>query len=156
MLGVVAGLGVLLVLLARHQSWALREREQADQESVFFAALFVENLRQRVRAGRDRLAAALALVERVGWRGLFAALTVRRIYAQMQRLAAHQGYPRAAFQTPYEYESIVACAFPEASAEVRAITNAYVAVHYGEVPETDAELQEIRACWDRLKEALQE
>jgi hypothetical protein len=34
------------------------------------------------------------------------------------------------------------------------ITDAYVAVHYGEVPETDAELEQIRACWERLKESM--
>jgi hypothetical protein len=47
-------------------------------------------------------------------------------------------------------------AFPGGEVQVELITEAYVAVHYGDVPETGAELQEIRACWGRLREALQE
>ncbi|MCP4680170.1 MAG: DUF4129 domain-containing protein, partial [Deltaproteobacteria bacterium] len=91
---------------------------------------------------------------RSGMRGLFAALTVRRIYAQMTRLAAAQGYPRAKSQTPFEYAETAARAFSGAVAEVHTITNAYVAAHYGEAPDTEAELQEIRACWRRLKETV--
>jgi hypothetical protein len=151
MVGLIVGLGALSVWLARRQSWAGRHGGPRDQESDFSAALLVEDLRQLVRGGRDRLTAALGLVERSGWRGLYAALTIRRIYVQMLRLAASQGYPRAASQTPYEYESTAARAFPAAAVEIHAITEAYVAVHYGEVPETDAEIQEIRACWERLK-----
>ncbi len=154
MVAFVVGLGALLILLARSRSWAQRKHEGEEQEPMFSPALLVENLRQLVKTGRGRLAAALRLVERSGWRGLFAALTIRRVYAQMQRLAASQGYPRTASQTPYEYESAAKRAFPDATAEVHTITEAYVAVHYGEVPETDAELREIRACWDCLKESL--
>jgi hypothetical protein len=102
--------------------------------------------------GRGRLAAVLGLLGRSGLRGLFAALTIRRIYAQMTRLAAEQGYPRTASETPYEYEETARRAFPSAEAEVHAITRAYVAAHYGQVPDSEAELREIRACWKRLCE----
>ncbi len=152
--GLVLGLGALVIIMLRHQAWGGREREDEEKESVLSSALLLENLRQLVSAGRGRLAAALGLVERSGWRGLFAALTIRRIYARMLRLAAARNYPRAASQTPYEFERTAARAFPDARTEVHVITEAYVAVHYGEVPETEAELQEIRACWERLKDSL--
>jgi hypothetical protein len=152
--GLVLGLGVWVMLMVRRQAWGEREQDDEGQESMLSAGLLLENLRQLVSAGRGRLAAALGLVERSGWRGLFAALTIRRIYAQMLRLAAARDFPRAASQTPYEFERTAARAFPDARSEVRVITQAYVAVHYGEVPETDAELQEIRACWERLKDSL--
>ena len=116
--------------------------------------MLLDNLRQLLDAGRGRLVSVLGLVGRSGLRGLFAALTIRRIYAQMLRLAAEQGYPRAASQTPYEYRKTALRAFPGSSEAVYTITEAYVAVHYGEVPETDAELQDIRACWESLKESL--
>jgi hypothetical protein len=154
MVALVVGLGALLMFLARRQSWTQRESEADDEESVFSPTLIVENLRQLVRAARGRLAVALGFVGRSGWHGLFVAVNIRRIYAQMQRLAARQGYPRTASQTPYEYESIAVRAFPDAVAEVHTITEAYVAVHYGEVPESDAELQEIRASWERLEESV--
>jgi hypothetical protein len=154
MVGLIAGLGALVIWMMRHQGWGGHSREDDGQESVFSSALLLEHLRELVETGKGRLTAALGLVQRRGWRGLFAALTIRRIYAQMLRLAAHHGYPRAPFQTPYEYESTAARAFPDGATEVRVITEAYVAVHYGEVPESDAELQQVRACWERLKESM--
>jgi hypothetical protein len=152
--GLLVGLGALVIWIVRRQDWGGRQDGGEDQESVFSSALFLENLRELVDTGRGRLTAALGLIQRRGWRGLVAALTIRRIYAQMLRFAAHQGYPRAPFQTPYEYESTAVRAFPDGAAEVHTITEAYVAVHYGEVPETDAELEQIRACWERLKESM--
>jgi hypothetical protein len=154
LLMVLVVLGMLVVVLARYQRWLRPGHEEDEPESTLSAATLLENLREWAKGGRGQLAAALGLVERSGWRGLFAALTIRRIYAQMQRLAAEQGYPRAASQTPYEYERTASRAFPDATTEVHTITEAYVAVHYGEVPETDAELHDIRASWERLQESL--
>lgn len=150
-IGLVLCLGALVIWMVRRQSWPEREREGEEHTSFLSSAVLLENLRQLVQDGRGRLAAVLGLVGRSGLRGLFAALTVRRIYAQMLRLAATQGYPRAASQTPYEYEATAARAFPAVTAEVHAITEAYVAVHYGEVPETSDELKRIQACWERIK-----
>ncbi len=152
--GLVVGLGMLLIWLLRRQINARRERIGEDHESILSSDLLLQSLRQLKYTGRGRLASLLGLTGRSGWRRLFAALTVRRIYAQMLRLAATQGYSRVMSQTPYEYESTAARVFPDATSEVHRITEAYVAVHYGEVPETEAELQEIRACWHRLKESL--
>jgi hypothetical protein len=42
-------------------------------------------------------------------------------------------------------------AFPGADEDVRVITEAYVATHYGEAPETDEELNAIRAAWERIR-----
>jgi hypothetical protein len=85
-----------------------------------------------------------------------AARSVRRIYAAMTALATERGYPRPAARTPYEHRPTLCQAFPGCEVQVELITEAYVAVHYGDVPETGAELQEIRACWGRLREAVQE
>ncbi len=150
----VVGMGVLVIWMVRRQSRLPREREDEDHEFLLSPALLAENLRRWAEAGRGRLATLLGVVENAGLRGLFRALTIRRIYAHMLHLGAEQGYPRAAHQTPYEYQETAARAFPAALAEVYVITEAYIAVHYGEAPETGAELQEIRACWERLKESV--
>jgi hypothetical protein len=152
MLGLVIGLAVLVVWQLRRQGRLQQEDDEQEYSSVFSAALLLENLGQLAQEGRGRLAAVLGLLGRSGLRGLFAALTIRRIYAQMTRLAAEQGYPRTASETPYEYEETARRAFPSAEAEVHAITRAYVAAHYGQVPDSEAELREIRACWKRLCE----
>ena len=154
MVGLVLGLAALLVWQLRRQDGSEPDEEGQEHGSIFSPELLLENLRQLVDDGRGRLAAVLGLVGRSGMRGLFAALTVRRIYAQMTRLAAAQGYPRAKSQTPFEYAETAARAFSGAVAEVHTITKAYVAAHYGEAPDTEAELKEIRACWKRLKETV--
>jgi hypothetical protein len=82
----------------------------------------------------------------------FAARTIRRIYAHLSALAAEQGYPRAAYETPYEYLPTLKQAFPENGEDVMCITEAYVAVHYGEVPERLEELVAVQHAWERIRE----
>lgn len=81
---------------------------------------------------------------------LLAAISVRNIYANMARLAARRGFPRNKARTPYEYLPDLLAAFPQAAAEAQAITDAYVAVHYGELPASRAELDALRAAYARL------
>jgi len=81
---------------------------------------------------------------------LYAAVSIRKIYANMARLAASQGFPRQPAQTPYEYMPALGLAFPDCRAEVTAITEAYVDVHYGEVPENVGDLQRIREYWQKI------
>jgi hypothetical protein len=76
---------------------------------------------------------------------------VRRIYANVVRLATDAGYPRARSQTPYEYLHVLRRALPERQEEVSAITEAYVAAHYGQVPDSREALDHLRACWQRIR-----
>jgi hypothetical protein len=41
--------------------------------------------------------------------------------------------------------------WPENAAEARLITDAFIRVRYGELPETAEELEAIRAAWRRLE-----
>jgi hypothetical protein len=92
------------------------------------------------------------ILERLGlFRSWRAALSIRRIYQQMCRAAEGAGYPRPEFQTPYEYLPLLAQVWPENTAATRLITNAFVRVRYGEVPESREELQAIRAAWQQLE-----
>lgn len=84
-------------------------------------------------------------------RGLMAALTIRRIYARMGRLAGQRGYPRALAETPYEYRVTLQAAFPDLEPQVSLVTEAYVQVRYGELPETDADYQAVLDAWNTLK-----
>ncbi len=83
-----------------------------------------------------------------GWR---TAVTIRRIYQNMSRAAGGAGYPRAAAETPYEYLTTLTTAWPDNVAETTLITQAYVKIRYGELPESPAELAEIQAAWKRLE-----
>ncbi len=128
-----------------------REEYEDEEREALGTGEVVGSLRQALRDSWRRLAGALGLLRQFGLgRGFFAALTIRRIYARMENLAGSRGYPRAAAETPYEYRHTLRRAFPEFPGEVEHITEAYVAVRYGEVPEDPAALQAVRAAWDRL------
>jgi hypothetical protein len=70
----------------------------------------------------------------------------------MASLAAERGYPRAIDQTPYDYLPTLHRAFPESPKEVKEITESYVSVHYGELPEREEELDAVRAAWQRIQQ----
>ena len=92
------------------------------------------------------------LLERLGvlrhWR---AAASVRRIYRQMCAAATAAGYPRSGSETPYEYLSSLSRVWPEYTTETRLITEAFIRVRYGEVPETAEELESLRSAWRQLE-----
>jgi hypothetical protein len=105
-----------------------------------------------LRDGLDRLGELAGLVNRFGLGARFlAAVSIRRIYANVVRLASDAGYPRARSQTPYEYLPTLYRALPGSEADVQLITEAYVQAHYGQVPDSREELQRIRACWEQVR-----
>jgi len=149
-------LGAILVsvVLALRQLRSVPSRRGETTESTLTATALASGLRALADEGVVGLA---RLARRFGLgRELLAALSIRRIYAQMAALAAAQGYPRAPSETPYEYLSSLAQAFPGGAEQTRRITEAYVGVHYGELPETPGDLAAIRAAWAELRELARE
>lgn len=99
-----------------------------------------------------KLGQALNAASRFGLgRDMFAAFTVRWAYGRMEFMGKRRGFARVKSQTPYEYESRLHQAFPGGSAAVHTITNAYVAIRYGELPENETELNAVREALDHLK-----
>jgi hypothetical protein len=82
---------------------------------------------------------------------LLAAAQVRRIYAQLMDLCGKLGYARPAALTPLEFLPTLKQVFPEGEAQANLITRAYMKVRYGELPETDAEVKEVKRAWNWLK-----
>jgi hypothetical protein len=140
---------VIILTLRRRQRAVLVEgeiREDLDGGDA------LNGLRSLFRRGLDAMNQALRTVGQFGLgRDLFAALTVRRAYAQMVRLAAKRGYPRAVSQTPYEFRAVLREAFPAAQEEVSTLTEAYVRVHYGEVPESADALRAVTEALERFR-----
>jgi hypothetical protein len=132
---------------------AAREDKEGEQhESIWSSRDLLRKLRARLRDRLAKLKSLAGIMERLGAGGLFAALTIRRIYAQTVRLAASHGYPRPASHTPYEHLATLQQAFPGCEADLIQITEAYVGVHYGELPEQADALAQIRAAFDRVEE----
>ena len=152
--GVILGVLLLLLLvvssLRRLRLRAGRQRDE-ERESVWEGTHLRRGLGDLLRRGRRRLDGAAAALSHTLLGRLFAALTIRRIYAHLGVLAAERGYPRLSSQTPYEYLPTLEQAFPDRREEVARITEAYVAVHYGEMPERAEELAVIQAAWESIR-----
>lgn len=93
------------------------------------------------------------LLERLGLRQRWqVALSIRRIYYQMEQAATARGYPRAESETPYEFLDTLLHVWPAHQPDTQLITEAFVRIRYGELPETAAELNQIQAAWNRLQQ----
>jgi hypothetical protein len=94
------------------------------------------------------------LLELLGLGGRWrAAASIRRVYRLMCLAAAAAGYPRLDTETPFEYLPSLDRAWTDYNDETRLITEAFVRVRYGELPETTEELDAILDAWRRLEEA---
>lgn len=97
--------------------------------------------------------AAQRLLRTFDLRQWLAAMTVRRLYARATREAAKRGFARQAAETPLDFLPRLRQAFPQANAEAALLTDAYIAAHYGEVPDTREALDALRSAWERMRAA---
>ena len=135
---------VLLIVLALRGLFRMA-RPPADQQRETVSPL--EGLGRPAPLGLGRrVLDRLNLFRR--WR---TAASIRHVYRKMCSTAAEQGYPRTESETPFEYLSTLTKAWPNNRAEARIITEAYNRAHYGELPDTNEELQLILDAWSRLK-----
>ncbi len=147
-------LALLLILLILPGRGAPRPEAEETRESLWSGRAFLQEVAGATRKGADRLRDLWELVGQYGMgRTLFAALTVRRLYALLCHEAARRGFPRSPAQTPYEYLQDLALAFPGREEEARAITEAYVQVHYGETPASLEQWEQVQAAWQRMQAA---
>ena len=148
---------IVIILVVILLTWRklLKDRDQAaneSRESIMPAGMLANSLRAMLQAGRDRLSQLAGLVDQYGLGPqLLSAITIRRIYANLVRLATKAGYPRLGFQTPYEYQESLHEVFPGREKDVALITEAYVSAHYGQLPDSRDELRQIRECWERVR-----
>lgn len=150
---VIAAAVVLLIVAI--SLYRLRARSShpsnEERESVWEGVQLRDGLGNLLRSGRRRLSGMADALTHSYLGQVFAALTIRRIYAHLASLAAREGYPRAQDETPYDYLPTLKTAFPESRREVTQITESYVAVHYGELPERQEDLSAVRSAWQEIQ-----
>lgn len=141
--GIIVVVLVGLLFLLAWKPWqmrAIRDLGGSDlpfQPSILLPQFILKRLGERFTHGQRLLAAA-----RVRW-----------IYAQMMRLCASMGQPRPAAVTPTEFLPRLTEIFPDQTGQLRQITDAYLKVRYGMMPETQAEVDELMEGWKQLKQA---
>ncbi|MCJ7626575.1 MAG: DUF4129 domain-containing protein [Anaerolineaceae bacterium] len=89
--------------------------------------------------------------QRTSARSIFAAARVRRIYAQLMDQCKRLGKPRPRSQTPFEFLPKMESLYPENMDDLTLITEAYVKVRYGQLPETSKDIDDVLAAWERVK-----
>ena len=141
---------VVAISLYRLRAGSVEPSDEV-RESVWEGVHLRTGLGKLLERGQRRLNTVTKTLSNSYLGRAFAALTIRRIYAHMAFLAAKQGYPRARNETPYDYLATLKRAFPESWQEVTQITESYVAVHYGELPEREADLSAVRSAWKRVQ-----
>src|SRR5690606_6058029 len=108
-IALMVGLPLAIVLFILLWTWGRQiawRRKQADgeHESILSMRTLGRSLQAMLRGGLDRLGELADTASRFGLGSRFlAAISIRRIYTNLLRLAADAGYPRATSQTPYEY-----------------------------------------------------
>ena len=80
-----------------------------------------------------------------------AAERIRNIYAQLLELSEDLGHSRPASITPLEFLPELKSQFPGLGVDLRRITSAYNDIRYGELPETQRQLQEVEEAWRRVR-----
>jgi hypothetical protein len=146
---------VLLILVLRLASnWQLKREGGEDDEkqsllegtSLWMA--IVNAVRNRLLNTADNLSAArLRRKEK-----LQAAARIRRIYADFMDLCDELGQSRPEPVTPLEFLPAAVEIFPNLDHDLDAITNSYLRVRYGELPETHQEVEMVEVAWKRLSE----
>jgi hypothetical protein len=147
----------LFVILTTVHAWTLKKFSketcglpEMDQTTDSLAVLRPGLLR-RFAFLAERLAHRLRMLP--GER-LHAAERIRRIYADLMGRCAGVGIPRPASCTPLEFLPLLACRFPHCMADLELITQVYIRIRYGELPEYPQQLDEVETAWSRVKEEL--
>jgi hypothetical protein len=143
---------ILVFTWRRMRQRSGEEGSEESRESLLSAGMVANSLQSFLQDGLQRLGELAGLVRRFGPGTRFlAAVSIRRIYANMVQMATKAGFPRDKIQTPYEYLATLQEAFPASETEFTIITEAYVNAHYGQVPDSHEEIQRIRDCWERAR-----
>jgi hypothetical protein len=143
--------GIVGALVWGTRRW--RELVQAqEQEEAGATPAWREQIASAVGERLERLSFDMPGLR--GMRRRLAARSIRRIYAALTALGAERGYPRPAARTPYEHLRALQQAFPGCDEPVKRITEAYVAIHYGELPESREALQAVRADWEHVQNVV--
>ena len=80
-----------------------------------------------------------------------AAARIRQIYADLLDLCNALGQSRQESQTPLEFLPRLEILFPQLQPEIVLVTEAYLGVRYGLLPETKNEVADVEAAWRKIQ-----
>jgi len=141
----------LIILLARRANQLQRYPIPAiedDGDTVRKS----ENLQSRIKKLLDQVRDGIETIQQFGiGRRMIAATIIRRIYTLLLDTAADLGHPRHKAETPYEFQQKLLEIFPNHVEQISLITNAYVHVRYGEIPEEKQIISMVQDAWSAIE-----
>jgi Domain of unknown function (DUF4129) len=137
-LGIVA---ILAIILVRWKPWKRRLREEEGISST--ASRSTRPGRSADENKRPNLLANL--------RSKLAAARIRDVYRRLMLLCERLKHPRPAALTPLEFLPQMADLFPDCDTELTSITNAYLKIRYGELPESSEEVAAVLTAWAKVR-----
>jgi hypothetical protein len=146
--GLILTAVVVVALLIRFRSNRGKPAGLGETESLLSQADLLKQIGQSARNMLNELA------QRMGFHQAarrLAAQRIRAIYIDLLDLADRLKYPRRLQQTPLEYLPELQNAFPGSRQELVLITQAYLRIRYGELPETLAEVSSIESAWRQVQ-----
>jgi hypothetical protein len=156
LIGIIVAIVILVFLWMGLRLWKDRERRLEQDESrvnIRSGNLF-QSLLSILRGGLKRAANSIAgLTDLNHRRRLRAAARIRQVYADLLELCAKMGQPRPDALTPLEFVPKLDKLFPEYNPEIDTITQAYLRVRYGLLPESQDEITEVDSAWKKLHAA---
>jgi hypothetical protein len=142
-IGVLIIVGIVLYTVRRFRRESTAQ-VIGDEDHISIAG----SLSDYLRSVRNRAQQALEGVARMNPAArLIAAARIRIIYVRLLRLGTRLGEPRGPAVTPIEYLDYLEKLFPASKDELELITNAYLRVRYGELPETRSQVEEVESAW---------
>ncbi|HPH96573.1 MAG TPA: DUF4129 domain-containing protein [Anaerolineaceae bacterium] len=154
---VVIGLLVLMAVALIRRKWhERRARLEGIEEDASLAAM-LRDLGQAVKDRAQQTADDLArLLHLRNANRMIQAARIRWVYSQLMALCVDLGCPRLTAQTPLEFLPLAAQKLPEAKDEMNLMTGAYLKVRYGELPESDGEVNDVMEAWKRVQMAARQ
>lgn len=140
---------VTLIILSRARNqirWS-GTQELTDPEALLGKNELWRKLRQ---AARQQLDETGNRFRKLRSSRAYQAAYIRRIYAELLDFMEVLGKPRPAGITPLEYLPVLQELLPDVYADLDLITQVYVRVRYGELPETEHEINRLTQAWQRV------
>ncbi|MBN2502208.1 MAG: DUF4129 domain-containing protein [Anaerolineales bacterium] len=148
---IIGGILLFVLILMRMVRTRKRQRLRHHQSATIYETVglmdaLLKAFRERGNRLRDRIRSArIRRADR-----LQAANRIRRTYGNLLDLCEELGLARPVANTPLEFQPKVEELFPDHIRDVRSITEAYVRVRYGELPEREDQVAAIENAWERI------
>jgi hypothetical protein len=151
--GVILLFVTIILMIARRQVFREQAESEAEYEQLAEQEGFLDQLRKSLRRRLGKMADSLDQALRLrSARQVLAAARIRRIYAHLMNLSQKLNQPRPLSRTPLEFLPDLEALLPGMKGELGLITEAYLKVRYGDLPEVSEDVDAVEQAWQRVSE----